>query len=56
MWKNDSSENGKPFYEPTRGTILLNGTDIRDFEITTLRRQIGYVIQQVGLIPSYEGI
>ena len=38
-------------YEPTRGTILLNGTDIRDFEITTLRRQIGYVIQQVGLFP-----
>ena len=38
-------------YEPTRGRILLNGTDIRDFEITTLRRQIGYVIQQVGLFP-----
>lgn len=38
-------------YEPTRGTILFNGTDIRDFEITSLRRQIGYVIQQVGLFP-----
>ena len=38
-------------YEPTRGTILFNGTDIREFEITSLRRQIGYVIQQVGLFP-----
>ena len=38
-------------YEPTSGSILLNGTEIREFEITSLRRQIGYVIQQVGLFP-----
>ena len=37
--------------EPSEGTICLDGSDIRDFEITTLRRRIGYVIQQVGLFP-----
>src|SRR5512133_3164015 len=38
-------------YEPSSGTIYLNGTDIRQVSTTTLRRQIGYVIQQVGLFP-----
>ena len=38
-------------YEPTSGTISLDGTDIREIEATALRRQIGYVIQQVGLFP-----
>ena len=37
--------------EPTSGTILLDGVDIRKMEISELRRQIGYVIQQVGLFP-----
>lgn len=38
-------------YEPTSGTISLDGTDIRKLEATALRRQIGYVIQQSGLFP-----
>jgi len=38
-------------YEPTSGTIYLNGVDIRQLQATELRRQIGYVIQQVGLFP-----
>jgi osmoprotectant transport system ATP-binding protein len=38
-------------YEPTAGKILLDGANIRDFKVTTLRQQIGYVIQQVGLFP-----
>jgi osmoprotectant transport system ATP-binding protein len=38
-------------YEPTQGTIYLNGTDIRQMKATTLRQQIGYVIQQSGLFP-----
>lgn len=37
--------------EPTAGVITLNGTDVRSLEVTALRRQIGYVIQQVGLFP-----
>lgn len=38
-------------YEPTSGSICIDGTDIRDLEVTTLRRRIGYVIQQIGLFP-----
>jgi osmoprotectant transport system ATP-binding protein len=38
-------------YEPTSGTIYLDGTDIRKLKVTELRRQIGYVIQQSGLFP-----
>lgn len=38
-------------YEPTEGTIYLDGKDIRQIPATTLRQQIGYVIQQSGLFP-----
>ena len=37
--------------EPTEGTIYLGDTDIRQMNVNTLRRQIGYVIQQTGLFP-----
>ncbi len=37
--------------EPTAGEIIWDGQNIREFEITALRRQMGYVIQQVGLFP-----
>ncbi|MCK2243942.1 MULTISPECIES: ABC transporter ATP-binding protein [unclassified Crossiella] len=37
--------------EPTGGTILVNGKDIRDSDPALLRRGIGYVIQQAGLFP-----
>jgi len=37
--------------EPTSGAIYMDGVDIRRFEVTGLRRKIGYVIQQVGLFP-----
>ena len=37
--------------EPTGGTIWLGGQDIRQIETVMLRRQIGYVIQQIGLFP-----
>ena len=37
--------------EPTQGTILLDGTDIKERNPAHLRRGIGYVIQQTGLFP-----
>ncbi len=37
--------------EPTSGSISLDGTDIRELSLTSLRRRMGYVIQQVGLFP-----
>ena len=37
--------------EPSGGSILIEGTDVREQAVTDLRRGIGYVIQQVGLFP-----
>ncbi|MGH3354759.1 MAG: ABC transporter ATP-binding protein [Nocardioidaceae bacterium] len=37
--------------EPTTGRIILDGRDVTDIDADELRRQIGYVIQQVGLLP-----
>ncbi len=33
------------------GDIRIDGTSIRDQDVTQLRRRIGYVIQHVGLFP-----
>ncbi|MCB8985251.1 MAG: ABC transporter ATP-binding protein [Ardenticatenaceae bacterium] len=38
-------------YEPSAGTIYLGDEDVRQMDATQLRRQIGYVIQQIGLFP-----
>lgn len=35
--------------EPTDGTVYYDGTDVQDLQATELRRQIGYVIQNIGL-------
>ncbi|CAL9290615.1 ABC transporter ATP-binding protein [Streptomyces sp. SudanB182_2057] len=37
--------------EPTEGSILLDGQDIRRQPVNTLRRSMGYVIQNAGLFP-----
>jgi osmoprotectant transport system ATP-binding protein len=38
-------------YEPTGGSIEIDGVDILSLKASDLRRQIGYVIQQAGLFP-----
>lgn len=37
--------------DTSEGSILLEGEDIRDKDVVELRREIGYVIQQIGLFP-----
>ncbi|MCK1975920.1 ABC transporter ATP-binding protein [Jeotgalicoccus huakuii] len=37
--------------EPSTGTITINGEDISKKNPVELRRSIGYVIQQIGLLP-----
>ena len=37
--------------EPTSGRIILDGTDVTHADPVKLRRDIGYVIQNVGLFP-----
>ncbi len=39
--------------EPTSGTIEINGKNVNHLNPTDLRRQIGYVIQNIGLFPHY---
>lgn len=40
-------------YEPTDGTITIDGRNSMEFNAPDLRRHIGYVIQQGGLFPHY---
>ena len=37
--------------EPSSGTVLLDGRDVRKSDAAELRRGIGYVIQHAGLFP-----
>lgn len=37
----------------TTGRITINGKDITSYNVSELRRNIGYVIQQIGLFPHY---
>ena len=37
--------------EPSSGTVLIDGEDIADRPAVTLRRSIGYVMQNSGLLP-----
>ncbi len=37
---------------PTSGKVFINGQDTTDYDSMTLRRNIGYVIQQTGLFPN----
>jgi subfamily B ATP-binding cassette protein MsbA len=37
------------FYDPTGGRIVIDGTDIRDYRLDALRRQIAFVLQDTAL-------
>jgi osmoprotectant transport system ATP-binding protein len=37
--------------EPSSGNILIDGKNIRDINPVELRRSVGYVIQNIGLLP-----
>jgi osmoprotectant transport system ATP-binding protein len=37
--------------DPSSGRVLVDGRDTRAWDATTLRRQTGYVLQDVGLFP-----
>ncbi len=37
--------------EPTEGSVSIDGKDISESDPVSLRRNIGYVIQQTGLFP-----
>lgn len=37
--------------EPNSGSVLIDGKDVADLDPVKLRRSIGYVMQEVGLLP-----
>ncbi len=39
--------------EPDAGTVTIGGRNVMDIDPVTLRRHIGYVIQQIGLFPHW---
>lgn len=40
------------FYDPTEGTVLIDGTDVRDMKLSSLRKQIGIVPQETLLFSG----
>lgn len=40
------------FYEPKDGKILINGSDYKNYSVSSLRSNIGYIMQDVQLLPS----
>lgn len=39
--------------DPSEGEILVEGKSVREWDPIRLRRRIGYVIQEVGLLPHF---
>src|SRR5262249_11962345 len=39
--------------EPSKGTVLVEGKNAKDWDPIQLRRGIGYVIQDIGLFPHF---
>jgi len=40
------------FYDPDQGSVLVDGRDIRSFDLTAFRRQLGYVPQEAFLFTG----
>jgi len=40
------------FYDPTTGSVLIDGVDIRDYKLQGLRNHIGYVLQETVLFQG----
>lgn len=40
------------FYEPSKGKIMLDGVDLRDYNVDCLRERLGYVLQQPVLFAK----
>ncbi|MFN5531286.1 MAG: ABC transporter ATP-binding protein, partial [Planctomycetaceae bacterium] len=40
------------FYDPTAGRVLIDGHDLREFDVAALRRQVGIVFQETFLFSN----
>lgn len=39
-------------YEPQQGEIRINGKDYREYSISSIRDKIGYIMQEVQIVPN----
>src|SRR5215210_7908032 len=39
--------------EPTSGEVLVEGKATTDWNVIELRRRVGYVLQEAGLLPHF---
>ena len=40
------------FYDPVSGSILIDGVNIRELPVTELRRRIGFIMQDIFIMPD----
>ncbi len=40
------------FYDPVSGAILIDGVNIRELPVTELRRRIGFIMQDIFIMPD----
>ncbi len=40
------------FYEPTKGKILINNRNYLEYNLSSLRKKIGYVMQEIQILPN----
>lgn len=40
------------FYEPQKGEIQINNKDYKNYSISSIRKRIGYVMQEVQILPN----
>ncbi|MCQ2426797.1 MAG: ABC transporter ATP-binding protein/permease [Clostridia bacterium] len=43
------------FYDCTSGSVLVDGTDVRNYRLSSLRKKIGYVMQKTELFSDTAG-
>ena len=49
---NDDHESAKPFYDVNDGSVVIDGIDIRDYDLDALRRHVGIVLQESVLFSG----
>lgn len=40
------------FYDATKGDVLVDGVNVKDYDVDTLRSKIGVVLQKSELFPE----
>ena len=50
--ENDDHESAKPFYDVNDGSVVIDGIDIRDYDLDALRRHVGIVLQESVLFSG----